>query len=268
MFISVEAQWSFSEGQYGTGISGNISTSSTTATHGTMSGVFTLNGTGEANPESQYYVMGEFKKSFSYAAGDFLMADLKLKNLSGAQEIMVSMYGKISGEYILLESHTMNSIWHTFSGTLNANESVSEILFILQTIGTSGTSVSAEVYIDNIRMQFGVGGEPTFEMWDSFGDSLTGVDDEETLYEFALHQNYPNPFNPSTQISYEIPQSSDVMLSIYSILGQKISDLVDTYQIAGRHTIKLDGSYLSSGMYIYTLKAGDRVSSRRMLLVK
>ena len=268
-FSSNAQGWVFAEGQYGTSISGNVSTTTETATHGGISGVFTLSGDGEANAENMYYVMGEYRKSFSHNTGDFIMADVRLKNVSGAQEVLVSMYGKISDEYILLESHIVSTIWHTFSGVVNSSdEFISEILFVIQTTSNSAGDVTAEVYVDNIRMQFGVGGSPTFEIWDSFGDSLTGVDDEGVMYEFKLHQNYPNPFNPSTQISYEIPQSSDVILSIYSILGQKISDLVDTYQIAGTYTIKFDGNYLSSGIYIYTLKAGDMVSSRRMLLVK
>ncbi len=271
MFVSVEAQsqWSFSEGQYGTGISGNISTSTITATHGGMSGVFIFSGTGEENTEGQYYVMGEYRKSFSHSTGDFLMADVKLKSLQGAENVRVSMYAKIQGEYILLESHIVNNIWHTFSGVVSSSEFIEEILFLLQTTGsTSSSSVSAEVYVDNLRMQFGTGGSPYFEIWDSFGDSLTGVDDEGVMYEFKLHQNYPNPFNPSTVITYEVPEASNVVLSVFTILGQKLLDIVNTYQAAGIYDIEFNGYNLASGMYIYTLTAGDNITSKRMLLMK
>lgn len=267
-FSSNAQGWSFADGQYGTTITGNVSTSNATATHGTASGVFILNGTGEANAENKYYVMGEYRKSFSYSTGNFLMADIKLKNVSGASEVRVSMYGKMGDQYVLLESYAVSSVWHTFSGVVSSSEFISEILFIIQTTSSSASNVSAEVYIDNVRMQFGTGSSPSFEIWDSFGDSLTGVDDENVLHEFTLHQNYPNPFNPSTTISYEIPRSSNVTVSIYNILGQKMYDLVDMYQTSGTYSITFDAADISSGIYIYTLKAGDMVASRRMLLVK
>jgi len=84
---------------------------------------------------------------------------------------------------------------------------------------------------------------------------------------YALGQNVPNPFNPLTTIAYELPQASDVMLTIYAITGQKVV-LVDAHQQAGHHTVRFDGSGFGNGVYLYRLETGGFVETRRMLLLK
>jgi|WetSurMetagenome_2_1015567.scaffolds.fasta_scaffold04878_3 PKD repeat protein len=86
--------------------------------------------------------------------------------------------------------------------------------------------------------------------------------------EYALGQNYPNPFNPSTIITYSIPQSSNVSLKIYDILGNEIATLVNEQKEAGSYKIQFDAAKLSSGVYFYSIQAGDFLESRRMLLMK
>jgi len=86
---------------------------------------------------------------------------------------------------------------------------------------------------------------------------------------FELEQNYPNPFNPSTSIGFSLPEAADVSIEIYSITGQKITDLVSStrYQ-AGRHVVTFDASRLASGTYIYRLRTGKQELSRKMVLLK
>lgn len=86
--------------------------------------------------------------------------------------------------------------------------------------------------------------------------------------EFSLSQNYPNPFNPTTQITYELPVQSDVTLSVYDITGQQVALLVSERVEAGSHTVTFDGSDLSSGIYIYRLRAGSTVLTRKLTLIK
>jgi len=74
--------------------------------------------------------------------------------------------------------------------------------------------------------------------------------------EFTLKQNFPNPFNPTTTIDYTLPASSRVLLKVYDVLGREIRTLVDERQIAGDHSVKLDGSNLASGVYFYRLQRG------------
>ncbi len=85
---------------------------------------------------------------------------------------------------------------------------------------------------------------------------------------FELNQNYPNPFNPGTVISYQLPKSSFVTLKIYNILGQEIAALITEEQTAGNHSISFNAAKLSSGVYFCTLKAGNFISTKKMLLLK
>lgn len=105
----------------------------------------------------------------------------------------------------------------------------------------------------------------------------TGVEDEneggQAPDNFILSQNYPNPFNPETLINYQTPEDGQVELAVYNLLGQKIRSLVNERLRAGSHQIKWDGSddfgmRVASGLYLYRLKAGQLVNSRRMLLLK
>jgi hypothetical protein len=85
---------------------------------------------------------------------------------------------------------------------------------------------------------------------------------------FRLDQNFPNPFNPSTTIRYELPQKSRLTLSVYNVLGQQVSILVQGEQESGYHEVRFDGSNLASGVYFYRLQAGTYVETRKFLLLK
>ena len=84
-----------------------------------------------------------------------------------------------------------------------------------------------------------------------------------------LQQNYPNPFNPTTVIRYGVPQSSEVRLEVFDMLGRKVATLVNNEkQRAGWHQVNFDASRLASGMYLYRIVAGQHVQTRKMLLIK
>lgn len=85
---------------------------------------------------------------------------------------------------------------------------------------------------------------------------------------FILYQNYPNPFNPSTAIEFYIPKRSFVSLKIYDIIGREVSIVAGEYKSAGKHSLKFDASKLSSGIYFYTIIAGDFKETKKMVLVK
>lgn len=88
------------------------------------------------------------------------------------------------------------------------------------------------------------------------------------LNDFHLYQNYPNPFNPLTKIKYSIPQSSLVILKVYDILGNEIATLVNEEKSSGSYTIEFNAGELSSGIYFYQLKAGDFISTKKLVLLK
>ena len=90
---------------------------------------------------------------------------------------------------------------------------------------------------------------------------------------FALHENYPNPFNPTTTLRFDLPEISDVTLTIYNMLGQRVKTFNMQGTAAGYHTITWDatndfGEQVGAGVYLYQLQAKDFVKTRKMVLLK
>jgi uncharacterized protein (DUF362 family) len=104
------------------------------------------------------------------------------------------------------------------------------------------------------------------------GAGLVAVDDKNgeanVPANFQLYQNYPNPFNPSTAIRYQVPANTNVTLKVFDVRGREVTTLVHKNQSAGVYTVTFDGRRLSSGTYIYRLRAGSFSTAKRMLLVK
>jgi len=91
--------------------------------------------------------------------------------------------------------------------------------------------------------------------------------------EFALHQNYPNPFNPITTLRYDLPEQSHVNIVIYDMLGRQVRTLINQIQDAGFKSMTWDanddrGKPVSAGIYLYQIKAGEFVQTRKMVLLK
>ncbi len=98
---------------------------------------------------------------------------------------------------------------------------------------------------------------------------LVGVNNEiSNLRTFALEQNYPNPFNPSTNIKFYIPNSTNVRLEIFDILGKKVATLVDNYLQSGEYNINFNAAGLSSGIYFYQIVTDFNKAVKKMILVK
>ena len=106
---------------------------------------------------------------------------------------------------------------------------------------------------------------------------ITSVGDkkhnQELPHLFTLHQNHPNPFNHETRITYRLEYTDDVELSIFNIQGAYIKILHNERQPAGLHSVCWDGTdqqghIVSSGVYLYTLRAGKRVYSKKLLFCK
>jgi hypothetical protein len=85
---------------------------------------------------------------------------------------------------------------------------------------------------------------------------------------FSLMQNYPNPFNPVTTIKYQLPEKSFVSIKVYDVLGKEVASLFNAEQPEGIHEIEFNASELSSGIYIYTISAGNFRDSKKLMLMK
>ncbi len=198
-----------------------------------------------------------------------------------AQWVQGVNYDAASKTYIcdIFQSYrALDGIWSApvnITNTPNLNESCAHLANFLSTeagtdnytsfslfsyeIGNNSISAdynnAANVYIAPIPVKNGV-------------ISGIGKDNSKSSLNFSLSQNYPNPFNPSTSIRFSLTQRTTVSLKVTDILGREVVTLLNEERAAGNHQVKFDGSKLSSGVYIYTLKAGNRTESKKLTLMK
>ena len=117
----------------------------------------------------------------------------------------------------------------------------------------------------NPDLAIAVGDSGLFSMY----ESPSALDNNNlTLSDFILEQNFPNPFNPRTQIKYSVPQSSQVQITIFDVLGNELETLVNEENTVGTYEVNWNAANLPSGVYFYRLQAGDFVQTKKMLLLK
>jgi len=90
---------------------------------------------------------------------------------------------------------------------------------------------------------------------------------------YHLYSAYPNPFNPTTTLDYGLPEDALVNITIYDMMGRKVSTLVSSQQSAGYKSVRWNatndaGSIVSAGLYLYTIQAGNFKKTKKMILVK
>jgi len=90
----------------------------------------------------------------------------------------------------------------------------------------------------------------------------------EVIEDYSLEQNYPNPFNPSTEIEFLISEAGQTTLKVFDILGNEVSVLVNEQKATGKYKVTFDASNLPSGVYFYTLQAGNYLNTKKMVLLK
>lgn len=125
-----------------------------------------------------------------------------------------------------------------------------------------------------VRNDMGAYGGPNAATW----NIVTAVESKPEKLEnlpnsLELFQNYPNPFNPTTTIKYQLPQSTEVSLKIYNLLGQLIKILIDEKQMAGNYSVIWDGEndngqLVASGIYIYMIHTKNFVKVKKMVLIR
>jgi hypothetical protein len=112
---------------------------------------------------------------------------------------------------------------------------------------------------------------PTISGIKIFSNGLVSVDFKDrnlSPNQMTLYQNYPNPFNPITTIRFDLPKSSFVTLKIFDVLGREVTTLINEKKSAGEYTVKWNSKGLPSGMYLYQLKAGNFIETKKLVLQK
>jgi len=130
------------------------------------------------------------------------------------------------------------------------------------------TSIDATVDTDENTVTYSTSTISNIVVLSALG--LTDIHDNNTDIptEFTLLQNYPNPFNPSTKIAFTLSYSSQIVLNVYNIVGEKVATLVNEHMNAGAYTINFNASNLSSGVYLYKLKSRASRIVKKMSLLK
>lgn len=164
---------------------------------------------------------------------------------NGTQSVEVSVDGQVVLPAFVLEGEAGDA------GGRNLLSDGFQMSAGVHEVSVSGSDIILD-FVQLIR-------EVSTSVW-TVNDQLPG--------EFALHQNYPNPFNPNTTIRFALAKASDVQLTIYNVLGQKVATLVDGRMNPGIYAVQFEASQFASGVYFYRIDAGDFVTQRRMLLLK
>jgi hypothetical protein len=106
------------------------------------------------------------------------------------------------------------------------------------------------------------------------GLDLSKIQHEATMpSSYSLLQNYPNPFNPVTKLRYDLPENSHVNITIFDILGREVKTLINQTQNGGYKSILWDGTndhghYVSAGVYLYRIQAGNYTLAKKMVFLK
>ncbi|MFQ5770182.1 MAG: T9SS type A sorting domain-containing protein [bacterium] len=105
-------------------------------------------------------------------------------------------------------------------------------------------------------------------VWMAIIGVLDRVEEQAGIYEFELLQNYPNPFNPETTISFQLPQTATVTISVYNTKGQLVQTLVNEQKSSGLHFITWDVNGISSGIYFYKITAGKYSAVKKCTILR
>ncbi len=186
--------------------------------------------------------------------------------------------------YWTTQTEDNNAYWNVYRGTTDNFTTSVNINANAPIPGNGTTNMATDyIYVDAVP----VVQNATYWYWieDVSTDGETTVHDPITLSipfedtpvtpeNYGLQQNYPNPFNPSTSISFALAEDSNVELIIYNVKGEKVKIIFNDYVYANQITSVVwngndaDGKQVSSGVYLYKLKAGTREYNKKMLMVK
>ena len=202
--------------------------------------------------------------------GDNLLSfEIDLSYESEAITLEGVAWSDLIGHFTIEENYEAGSVQIAGLGTEpDGQEGVFATVSLF--IASSFTDESFDITINKYRINES---DPIEDVVVTFTNSALGIEKNTTPTVFALHQNYPNPFNPTTQISYDLPETGNVQIMIYDLMGRKIRTLMNSEKNAGFKTLQWNATNdrnepVSAGLYLYTIQAGEFRKTRKMVLLK
>jgi len=175
-------------------------------------------------------------------------------NHSGQVELNWSTASELNNQLFEIERRTEAGQFATI-GYVEGHGTTTET----QHYSYTDATVSSGIYFYRLKQLDFLG---SYEYFDEIEVDVNGP------LTFDLEQNYPNPFNPSTNIKYSVPETGDIRLSVYNLIGEEVAVLVDGFSEAGFFEVTFNASSLPSGAYFYKLQSGNSVVAKKMLLMK
>ncbi len=208
-----------------------------------------------------------FTSGTEIESGSYIVIASDLEAFNSQYELTSGLYGELG--YNLAGGSDQVRLFDSSGFLVDSLEYQDEFPWDINADGTGFTLELKSAGMDNAQAQSWAasaqdGGTP------GTANTVLVSNDEERMVptEISLLQNYPNPFNPSTTISFQLPEQSFVNLSVFDMLGRKVSVLVEDSFQAGEHNVNWNASQFSSGVYFYRLQVGNDIQTRRMLLLK
>lgn len=189
----------------------------------------------------------------------------------GIPELYGAQYDNYVYQYIFDGTDVMNPDAYTINAVETNPFSTPYGSFAVEAPGDLDGDGKGEVYVGHLSL---VDGQNWLTVQESSGGTF--VQEEWNIVtpnDYKLAQNYPNPFNPTTQIQFKLPLKKEVTLTVYDLMGRKVKTLINKTMVPGQYDVEWNGTndvghQVASGVYIYRLKAGNVVKSKKMTLIR
>ncbi len=218
---------------------------------------------------SMFYV-GEVALNISnlpYDVTNPMAADMDVMLLTAASDSFYTSTGNVSMSWDIGNLPAGKTIYLVDQLTLNTLDLQTEDSYSFDLQEKGGFSATG----DTNQALYPRQGQNRFQVL--INSNTVSVDEELLPIQYALHPAYPNPFNPITTLRYDLPEQAQVTLTIYDLMGRKVTHLVNTVQDAGFRSVQwnatdMHGKPVSAGVYLYQIQAGEFVQTRKMVLLK